>query len=74
MKNLGKRTIDDLGRIVLPKEVRQAKGWKKSDEIMFYDYNGVIVIEKSEQNNESGQILDSGNGQTIDFIQAICEQ
>ncbi|MCL2361433.1 MAG: AbrB/MazE/SpoVT family DNA-binding domain-containing protein [Defluviitaleaceae bacterium] len=53
MENLGTKTIDELSRIILPKEVRQLKGWAIGDRITFYNYNGIIVIEKSEQIQES---------------------
>jgi len=61
MKNLGTRTVDDLGRIILPKEVREAKSWNKDDKLTFYNYNGVIVIETSNQVYESGQVPDAAN-------------
>jgi len=54
MKTLGTRTIDELGRIILPKEIRQSKDWATGDKITFYDYNGIIVIEKGELDQESG--------------------
>jgi len=39
------RAIDELGRIVVPKELRQAKGWKKGDRVAFYICDGVVVLE-----------------------------
>jgi len=60
MENLGTRTIDDLGRVILPKEVRQAKGWKKGDAITFYNINGDIVIKQEEPNEELMQVQCSG--------------
>jgi len=68
MEKLGTRTVDDLGRIILPKEVREVKGWKKDDKITFYNYNGVIVIETEScgQAQEPGQIESQAQGSTDD--------
>jgi len=52
MEILGTKSIDELGRIIVPKEVRQAKGWETGDKINFYDYNGIIVMETDNQNPE----------------------
>ena len=41
------RPIDDLCRISIPREVRAIKGWQPNDNIGFYNYNGVIVIEQT---------------------------
>ena len=48
MENLGTKTIDELGRVIVPKEVRQVKGWKIEDKITFRNCNGVIVLETGE--------------------------
>ena len=40
MVKVDTRLIDELGRIVLPVEVREALGWKKRTELdIFYDRN-----------------------------------
>jgi len=48
MENLGAKTIDELWRVIVPNEVRQAKGWKVGDKIIFRNCNGVIVLETGE--------------------------
>ena len=49
------RTIDELGRIILPKEARQAKGWGEGTKIAIYSNNDVLVLERytppEEQDN-----------------------
>ncbi|MCL2361692.1 MAG: AbrB/MazE/SpoVT family DNA-binding domain-containing protein [Defluviitaleaceae bacterium] len=58
MEMLGTKTIDGLGRIIVPNEIRQAKGWTTGDRITFYNYNGIIVIEADKQNLEPEQVPD----------------
>ena len=41
------RRIDDLGRIVIPKEIRKTMGIKKGDPLAIYtDDDGVIILKK----------------------------
>lgn len=50
MKNTGvNRKIDDLGRIVIPKEIRGALDIKTGDSLEFYIENGKIILEKYDQ-------------------------
>jgi len=56
MEALKVRPIDDLYRISVPKEVRAIKGWNVNDNIGFYNYNGVIVIEKTGPPREPKKI------------------
>jgi len=56
MTELGTRTIDDLGRIVLPTSLRHAKDWAVGSKITFYNFNGIIVMEACTPEQESGQI------------------
>ena len=48
MENLGTKTIDEMGRIIVPKEVRKVKGWNLGDKLTFQNCNGVIVLEALE--------------------------
>ncbi|WP_028559056.1 AbrB/MazE/SpoVT family DNA-binding domain-containing protein [Paenibacillus pinihumi] len=40
------RRIDDLGRVVIPKETRRVLGMKEGDPVEFYMVEGGIVIRK----------------------------
>lgn len=54
------RRIDDLGRIVIPKEVRRVMRIKEGDPLeIFTTPNGEIVLKSSEPNKiEENEILD----------------
>jgi len=45
---VAERTIDELGRIVVPTEARQAKGWGKGTKIAIYIHNGTLVLKESK--------------------------
>ena len=47
MNNTYKKRIDDLGRIVLPKQIRTKFKLNSFDEIDIYVENGNIVIKKA---------------------------
>ena len=51
MELVAVRTIDELGRIIIPKEERQAKGWCESTKIAIYTHSDALVLEayKPEQ-------------------------
>ena len=55
MTTLGTRTIDELGRIVLPSKLRQEKNWATGSKVTFYDLNGTTVIETYVPDQESEQ-------------------
>lgn len=40
------RPIDDLGRVVIPKEIRKANGWLEGDRVEFYTDADTVVIKK----------------------------
>lgn len=65
MENLGTKTLDELGRVIVPKEVRQIKGWKKGDTISFYNYSGIIVIDTSGKIQELDQMPEKEDGKLI---------
>ena len=44
MENAKIQTIDDLGRIVLPTELREELGWNLRDEVELCKENDTIVI------------------------------
>lgn len=48
------RRLDDLGRLVIPKEIRRMLGWKEGDplELYFDRENKAIVLKKYEVEEE----------------------
>ena len=48
------RRLDDLGRLVIPKEIRRVLGWKEGDplELYFDRENKTIVLKKYEVEEE----------------------
>ena len=65
MTALGTRTVDELGRIVLPKELRLEKSWTTGSKITFYDFHGVVVMEACTLNQEPIQMPDLEVGEEI---------
>jgi len=53
------RPIDDLYRISIPKEVRAINGWKVNDNIGFYNYDGVIIIEQTGPPREPKKVAEA---------------
>lgn len=41
------RRIDDLGRIVLPKEMRRELGWGERDALYIRQHGSTVVLEKA---------------------------
>lgn len=49
MKSTGiTRPIDPLGRVVIPKELRNSMNWNESDRVEFYVEGDRIIIKKFE--------------------------
>lgn len=48
------RRLDDLGRLVIPKEIRRVLGWKEGDpiELYFDRENKAIMLKKYETEEE----------------------
>lgn len=46
------RYIDDLGRIVIPKDFREQLGIKEGDQMEICVINGIILIKKCEVETE----------------------
>ena len=55
MELLAVRTIDELGRIIIPKEARQGKGWGEGTKIAIYENNDVLVLELYTPPEEQGE-------------------
>jgi len=58
MELVAVRTIDELGRIIIPKEERQAKGWSEKTKIAIYTHSNALVLEKYQPPQESEELLD----------------
>ena len=52
MEMLENRTIDDLGRVILPREFRQAHGWKEKTVVTIYQDNGTLIIKLATSQEE----------------------
>jgi len=48
MLKLKVRTIDDLGRILLPKEFRVSQGWECGTKVTVYQDDDMLVIKKAD--------------------------
>jgi len=58
MKNTGIiKKFDELGRIVLPMEIRKSKDWNYKDTIEIYTKGNDIILEKVEKKNLSGGMV-----------------
>ncbi|MCL2361065.1 MAG: AbrB/MazE/SpoVT family DNA-binding domain-containing protein [Defluviitaleaceae bacterium] len=44
MEFVAEKKIDELGRIVVPTEVRQAKGWGEGTTLAIYTQNDCVVL------------------------------
>lgn len=52
------RKLDDLGRVVLPKEIRKTMGISKLDPIEFYVDDDCVVLKKYHAAGDMEQLLD----------------
>lgn len=58
MKALGIiRNIDDLGRVVIPKEIRKANGWESHTPMEMFSTKDGLLIRKYSPNQEKAQII-----------------
>lgn len=58
MKTLGiVRKIDELGRLVIPKEVRTTQGWEAGQPMEMFMSNEGLVIRAYGDNQEQQEIL-----------------
>jgi len=53
MELLAVKKIDELGRILIPKEAREAKGWAKGTAISIYVDNDTIILDTRPQDYNS---------------------
>jgi len=52
MEHAKTQSIDDLGRIVLPSELREELGWNVRDVIELCRENDTVVMRKAEMGKE----------------------
>ena len=58
MKALGIiRKIDDLGRLVIPKEVRRVEGWKEGQPMEMFMDKGSLVIKPYNHDRDKKVVL-----------------
>lgn len=52
------RRLDDLGRLVIPKEIRRVLGWKEGDPLELYcdRENKTIALKKYEVEDDDGSM------------------
>ncbi|MCL2527613.1 MAG: AbrB/MazE/SpoVT family DNA-binding domain-containing protein [Defluviitaleaceae bacterium] len=48
METVEVRTIDELGRIAIPTEIRKEKGWEIGTKITICAYDDAVVLEESK--------------------------
>lgn len=51
------RKIDQLGRVVIPKQIRDYLNWQINDKVSFELTNGVVTIEKVADNESTAELL-----------------
>ncbi|WNF33811.1 AbrB/MazE/SpoVT family DNA-binding domain-containing protein [Aeribacillus composti] len=52
------RRIDDLGRVVIPKEIRDSQGWKAGQAMEMFLDNDKLVIKPYGKEQEKLEVLD----------------
>lgn len=58
MKSTGiVRKVDDLGRVVLPKELRRTLGIEEKDALEIYIDNKNIILKKYQPNAEKDEVI-----------------
>lgn len=55
------RKIDELGRIVIPKEIRNLQGWGHGTPMEFFISEQGLVIRKYESNLENAELVNELN-------------
>lgn len=58
MKSTGiVRSVDNLGRVVLPKELRRTLGIEEKDALEIYTDNDKIILKKYQPNGEKDEVI-----------------
>ena len=74
MKNLGNFTIDDLGRIVIPNELRSLLGWQTGSQLsMYYTDVGTAILQPAKvENSRICNICETADGSISVWGFKIC--
>ena len=57
MKSIGVvRKIDELGRVVIPKEIRQVRNWKKGTPLEIFVDKGDIILREYVSSHDSEEV------------------
>ena len=57
MELIGIRTIDELGRIVIPREVRNTNGWETGSKIAIYAIDGDVVLKEGDEEGQEAPLI-----------------
>ncbi len=52
------RQVDDLGRVVIPKEIRRMLGINTGDPVEFYVENDGVIVKRYDAAGDMEQVLD----------------
>ena len=65
------RRIDDLGRIVIPKEIRRTMGIREGDPLEIFTEDNSIIFSKYDGINEEEEITKSKEEKIV--VKIVCE-
>ena len=54
------RTIDELGRVAVPKDIRLAMGWDAGTKVKFCAHRGLVIIEEDRLSVKKGSANKKG--------------
>lgn len=75
MQALGiSRRIDDLGRIVIPKEIRRNLHIREGDALEFFTQDGDLVLHPLEQANLSHKLCDLADEFDYNSLYAVANK
>jgi len=76
MKEIGAFTIDEMGRIVIPSELRNMLGWEKGSELSMYyaDNNTAILQPCKKRSGRTCDICEDGESSVMIKGHKICSE
>ena len=61
LEPMGTNTVDELGRILLPRNVREIFGWKESERLsMYYLDEETLLLKKDIEGSRKGETKGRG--------------